>query len=64
LFELLYTVMTGQMKIKPGIARKTLNMDYERSGQKGRLELDGPKLKVISRTGVANKRQQKHLRTH
>jgi hypothetical protein len=64
IFELLYTVMTGQMKIKPGIARKTLSLDYERSGQKGRLELDGPKLKVISRTGVANKRQQKHLRTH
>jgi radical SAM superfamily enzyme YgiQ (UPF0313 family) len=64
LFELLYTVLTGQMKIKPGIARKTLSLDYERSGQKGRLELDCPKLKVISRTGVANKRQQKHLRTH
>ncbi|MEE8234543.1 MAG: DUF4080 domain-containing protein, partial [Gammaproteobacteria bacterium] len=64
LFELLYTVLTGQMKIKPGIARKTLSLDYERSGQKGRLELDGPTLEVISRTGVANKRQQKHLRTH
>ena len=64
LFELLYIAMTGQMKIKPGIARKALSLDYERSGQKGRLELDGPKLEVIGRTGVANKRQQKHLGTH
>ena len=63
LFELLYTVLTGQMKIKSGIARKTLSLDYERSGQKGRLELDGPTLEVISRTGVPNKRQQIHLRT-
>jgi len=64
LFELLYIAMTGQMKIGPGIARKALSLDYRRSGQKGRLELDGPKLKVISRTGIANKRQQKHLGTH
>jgi len=64
LFELLYTVLTGQMKIKPGIARKALSLDYERSGQKGRPKLDGPTLEVISRTGVANKRQQKHLRMH
>ncbi len=64
LFELLYIAMTGQMKIRPGIARKALNLDYSRSGQKGRLELDGPKLEVIGRTGIANKRQQKHLRTH
>ncbi|GBF28681.1 oxygen-independent coproporphyrinogen III oxidase [bacterium MnTg03] len=64
LFELLYIAMTGQMKIRLGIARKALSLDYRRSGQKGRLELDGPKLKVISRTGIANKRQQKHLRAH
>ncbi len=64
LFKLVYNVLTGQMKIKSGIARKTLSLDYERSGQKGRLELDGPTLEVISRTGVANKRQQIHLRTH
>ena len=64
LFELLYTVMSGQMKIKPGIARQALSLDYIQSGQKGGLELGGPKLEVISRTGIANKRQQKHLRTH
>ena len=64
LFELLYTVMSGPMKIKPGIARQALSLDYIQSGQKGGLELSGPKLEVISRTGIANKRQQKHLRRH
>ncbi len=64
IFELLYSVLTGQMKIKPGVARKALNLDYIQSGQKGRLELEGPNLKVVCRTGIANKRQQKHLGTH
>jgi len=64
IFELLYSVLTGQMKIKPGVARKALNLDYIQSGQKGRLELEGPKFKVVCRTGIANKRQQKHLGTH
>jgi len=64
LFELLYTVMSGPMKIRPGIARQALSLDYKQSGQKGGLELGSPRLEVISRTGIANKRQQKHLRTH
>ena len=64
LFELLYGVMSVQMNIKPGIVRQALSLDYEQSGQKGRLDLDGPKLELVNRTGIANKRQQKHLRTH
>jgi len=64
IFELLYSVLTGQMKINPGVARKALNLDYIQSGQKGRLELEGPGLKVVCRTGIANKRQQKHLGTN
>jgi hypothetical protein len=63
IFELLYTVLTGHMETKPDIARKALRLDYQYSGQKGQLDFDNPRLEVIGRTGVANKRQQKHLRS-
>jgi hypothetical protein len=63
IFELLYTVLTGHMETKPGIVRKALRLDYQHSGQKGQLDFDNPRLEVIGRTGVANKRQQKHLRS-
>ncbi len=61
IFELLYTTLTGHMTVKPDTARKVLTQDYQHSGLKGRPEFESPQLEVISRTGVANKRQQKHL---
>ncbi len=61
LFELLYTVLTTDMEINPAIARKVLALDYQHSGQKGRLELDKQNLEIAGRTGVANKRQRRHF---
>jgi hypothetical protein len=61
IFELLYRVLTEHMAVKTGTAGKALTLDYQRSGQKGRLEFDSPQLEPSGRTGVANKRQQKHL---
>jgi hypothetical protein len=61
IFELLYTVLTRHMETKPDIVRQALLLDYQHSGQKGRLDFDSPRLEVIGRIGVANKRQQKHL---
>ena len=61
IFGLLYTVLTGPMQINPDLVRQALTLDYRLTGQKGRLEFDGPKPEVAGRTGVANKRQQKHL---
>ncbi|MEE8287908.1 MAG: DUF4080 domain-containing protein, partial [Nitrosomonadaceae bacterium] len=64
IFELLYTVLTENLMARPDITRRTLNLDYQHSGQKGWLNLDSSKTDVIGRTGVANKRQQKHLEIH
>jgi hypothetical protein len=60
MFELLYQVLTEQMDVSPVTAKKSLNLDFQRSGQKGRLNLGNPDLEVISRTGIANKRQRQH----
>jgi len=61
IFELLYAVLIGRMEIEAEIAKQALTLDYQHSGQKGRLELYGRQFEAIGRTGVANKRQQKHL---
>jgi radical SAM superfamily enzyme YgiQ (UPF0313 family) len=62
MFELLYQVLTEQMDVSPVTAKKSLNLDFQLSGQKGRLNLGKPDLEVISRTGVANKRQRQHAK--
>ncbi|MCZ6798434.1 MAG: DUF4080 domain-containing protein [Gammaproteobacteria bacterium] len=62
IFELLYKILSEQLGVSPGIASKTLKLDFQRSGQRGQLNLGCPDLKVISRTGVANKRQRQHVR--
>jgi radical SAM superfamily enzyme YgiQ (UPF0313 family) len=62
IFELVYVILTEQMGVSPVIAKKTLALDFRRSGQKGRLNLGKPNLEVISRTGVANKRQRQHAK--
>jgi len=62
LFELLYRVLIEQMGVPTKIAGQALDLDFQRSGQKGRLNPDGPNLEVVSRDGVANKRQRQHTR--
>ena len=63
IFELLYRVLTEHMAAKPETASKALVQDFQHSGQKGRLEFDNPQPEVSGQTGVANKRQQKHIGT-
>ena len=63
IFELLYRVLTENMAAKLETASKALVQDFQHSGQKGRLEFDNPQPEVSGRTGVANKRQQKHIGT-
>ena len=60
IFELLYTIMTRNLQMDPDTVGTLLARDYGRSGQKGQLSFEPPKFKVTARTGVANKRQQKH----
>jgi hypothetical protein len=61
-FELLYRILVEQMDVSADIARQSLEDDFQRSGQKGRLNPGEPDLAVISRNGVANKRQRQHMR--
>jgi radical SAM superfamily enzyme YgiQ (UPF0313 family) len=60
-FELLYRVLIEQMDVSADIARQSLEHDFQRSGQKGRFNPGEPDLEVISRNGVANKRQRQHM---
>jgi radical SAM superfamily enzyme YgiQ (UPF0313 family) len=62
LFSLLFEVLSEQMDREPGQLRALLEDDFERSGQKGRLEFDAPRLEVVSSVGIANKRQRQHHR--
>jgi hypothetical protein len=47
--------------IDPNIVKLSLLLDYQRCGQKSALDLGGPSLEIIPRTGKANKRQLQHL---
>ena len=60
LYTLLFTALTGPLKLRPDRVRPALEADYERSGQKGTLDLEIPGLEIVTRTGVANKRQRQH----
>jgi hypothetical protein len=62
LFTLLFTVLTDQLKLEPAQVRKALDADFRLTGQKGDIGLDKPGLGVVSRSGVANKRQRQHQR--
>jgi radical SAM superfamily enzyme YgiQ (UPF0313 family) len=62
LFSLLFEVLSKHMNREPGQVRALLEADFARSGQKGRLEFDAPRLEVVTATGVANKRQRQHDR--
>jgi len=62
LFSLLFAVLGDHMKRDPGQVRALLEADFARSGQKGKLEFEAPRLEVVSTPGVANKRQRQHGR--
>ena len=62
LFSLLFEVLSEKMDREPGQLRVLLEADFERSGQKGRLEFHDPRLEVVSSVGTANKRQRQHHR--
>ena len=61
LYNLLYEQLTETLDVTPEVARKVLEQDYLRSGQKGVPSFIKPQLKSVTRTGVANKRQRNHL---
>ncbi len=61
LYSLLYEQLTETLSVAPAIARKVLEQDYLRSGQKGQPSFIKPQLQTVIRRGVANKRQQNHL---
>lgn len=61
LFELIYVVMTDTFNIDPAIVENQLEVDYARSGLKGRPNYELlPTLNKSTKTGVANKRQLNH----
>ena len=62
LFLLLYDVLTLDLKREPGEARALLEADFARSGQKGRIAFDAPRLEMVGGSGVANRRQRQHDR--
>jgi hypothetical protein len=60
LFSLLFIALTEQLKLRPELVRGSLLADYKRSGQKGVIDLDSPRLEIVPRAGLANKRQRQH----
>jgi radical SAM superfamily enzyme YgiQ (UPF0313 family) len=60
LFGLLYDAMTGYLNLEPGQVRALLEADFERSGEKGRIDFGAPRLEMVSGSGIANKRQRQH----
>lgn len=60
LFSLLFIALTEQLELRPELVRSSLLADYERSGQKGVIDFDSPRLEIVGRSGVANKRQRQH----
>lgn len=61
LFELNFKVMTETLDIAGDTARVVLEEDFNRSGEKGRLEFLTPKASTPTKQRVANKRQQHYL---
>jgi len=60
LFSLLYEVLSVHMNREPGQLRAVLQADFDRSGEKGRVDFDAPRLEMASGSGIANKRQRQH----
>ena len=62
LFELLFEVLVRDLLLEHGDVRARLEADFNRSGQKGRIVFDSPRLEMVSGAGVANRRQRQHDR--
>lgn len=62
LFELLFEVLVRDLQLEHGDVRARLEADFNRSGQKGRIVFDSPRLEMVSGAGVANRRQRQHHR--
>jgi hypothetical protein len=62
LFELLFEVLVRDLQLEHGDVRARLEADFNRSGQKGRIVFDSPRLEMVSGAGVANRRQRQHDR--
>ncbi len=60
-FELIYQILTRQMDGDVEETQQLLKMDFERSGEKGKPPFIYNQAKLSNRTGIANKRQKKHL---
>jgi radical SAM superfamily enzyme YgiQ (UPF0313 family) len=61
IFELLYLGLVDGLGEDANLVKQSLLLDYQRAGQKSALDLGGPSLEIIPKTGRANKRQQQHL---
>ena len=59
LYKLLFSVLTSDLEVTTETAKIALQKDFDRSGQKGSLDLLLAKEK-LQRSGTANKRQQNH----
>ena len=61
LFDLLYTVMTGEMNVDDALLKKALTEDYQRSGQRGFPDfMQQQSTSKPHKIGTANKRQARH----
>ena len=61
-FMLLFEVLTRHQGREPAQARALLEADFARSGEKGKIAFDTPRLAMVGSAGVANKRQRQHER--
>lgn len=61
LYKMIFDVLVHELKIGESRALRSLEMDYELSGQKGSFESHLYKDKT-ARTGTANKRQRNHVK--
>jgi hypothetical protein len=62
LFALLFVALTDHLQLRSELVRQALQADYQLSGQKGVIDFDSPRLEIVDRSGVANKRQRQHER--
>ena len=62
LFALLFVALTDHLQLRPELVRQALQADYRLSGQKGVIDFDSPRLEIVDRPGIANKRQRQHER--
>ena len=57
-FELTFKILTEEMQFDTAEAGQMLGLDYQRSGEKGRPPFEASQLKLVNRSGMANRRQK------